>query len=301
MPDTARSKRKTIRLLTVGNSFAVNATRYLGDLAKVAGHRLVLGTCNIGGCSLERHWTKAEAFEKNPRAARRDKVQYADNMSLKERLRSGKWDVVTIQQYSRIAHDPAGYRPYARNLRDYILTHAPEAEVVFIETWAYRCDTPDMPPSPDAASRMMTRKEMARRVRRAYALLGRELGIRGIPVGDAFDLVESDPKWRFRPDRSHDLAKARPGELPDQARSLHRGYFWRTDKEGKDIRLMDGRHASDAGQYLGACVLFEFLFGEDVRRNPFTPVELGVAFARRLRRAAHDAVAARRSPPTRSR
>jgi len=286
------AERKTIRLLTVGNSFAVNATRYLPDLVRAAGRRVVLGTCNIGGCSLETHWAKAEAFEQNPRAARRDKRRYADNLSLKERLLSDRWDFVTIQQYSRISHDPATYRPYAQQLRDYIRRHAPSAEVVFLETWAYRCDNTDTAPSPSDPSRMMTRKEMARRVKRAYATLGRELGIRGIPVGDAFDLIESDPKWRYRPDRAHDFAKARPGELPNQKHSLHRGYYWRRNAAGADVRSMDGRHAGDAGQYLGACVLFEFLFGEDVRKGSFVPDGLGLAFARRLRRAAHEAVLA---------
>ena len=32
---------KTVRLLTVGNSFSGNATHFLGDLAAAAGHKLV--------------------------------------------------------------------------------------------------------------------------------------------------------------------------------------------------------------------------------------------------------------------
>src|SRR5580693_3629679 len=57
---------KTIRLLTIGNSFSHNATHYLGELAKAAGDKLELREDNVGGASMELHWSKAEAHEKDP-------------------------------------------------------------------------------------------------------------------------------------------------------------------------------------------------------------------------------------------
>ena len=56
---------KTVRVLTVGNSFSHNATHYLGDLAKATGDTLILREDNVGGASLALHWSKVEAFEKN--------------------------------------------------------------------------------------------------------------------------------------------------------------------------------------------------------------------------------------------
>ena len=44
---------RTVRLLTVGNSFTGNATRYLPDLAKAGGHRLIHQSLIIGGSPLQ--------------------------------------------------------------------------------------------------------------------------------------------------------------------------------------------------------------------------------------------------------
>src|SRR5262245_36077570 len=63
--DDARPAR-TVRLLTVGNSFSQNATLYLGDLATAAGHVLIRRQAVIGGGSLEQHWEKARRHEDDP-------------------------------------------------------------------------------------------------------------------------------------------------------------------------------------------------------------------------------------------
>jgi len=57
------ARPKTVRLLTIGNSFSGNATRYLGDLAKAGGHVLTHQPMSVGGASMETHWTKIEANE----------------------------------------------------------------------------------------------------------------------------------------------------------------------------------------------------------------------------------------------
>ena len=49
---------KTVRLLTVGNSFSQNATRYLGDLAQADGNTLVHHACSIGGGTMAQHLEK---------------------------------------------------------------------------------------------------------------------------------------------------------------------------------------------------------------------------------------------------
>ena len=40
---------KTVRILTIGNSFSANATKYLNDLAKAGGHKLIHNSLVIGG------------------------------------------------------------------------------------------------------------------------------------------------------------------------------------------------------------------------------------------------------------
>ena len=65
----ATKPAKTVRLLTVGNSFSQNATRYLNDLTKSAGNVLVHQPLVVGGSPLALHWEKAEQHEKDPKAA----------------------------------------------------------------------------------------------------------------------------------------------------------------------------------------------------------------------------------------
>ncbi|MCA9123794.1 MAG: hypothetical protein H6822_00480 [Planctomycetaceae bacterium] len=44
-----RADQKTVRLLTIGNSFADNALTYLPQIVHSAGHKLVVGRANLGG------------------------------------------------------------------------------------------------------------------------------------------------------------------------------------------------------------------------------------------------------------
>jgi hypothetical protein len=280
---------KTIHLLTVGNSFSHNATHYLGDLAKAAGDTLVLREDNVGGASMELHWGKAQAFEKDPA----DKNgRYTTGKSLKEDLTGGHWDFVTIQQYSMTSHDLATYHPFAQELRDYIHQNAPDATVLLHETWEYRVDDVRFSGKPGKAGEPKTQDEMYSGLASAYASVAKELGVRRMPVGDAFHLANHDPQWGFHPpSQPFDNKHAKPGELPDQTHSLNVGWKWAAKPTSGPVQLtMDGHHASMAGEYLGACVWFEVLFGQSVEDNHFVPPGLDAAYARFLRATAHRAV-----------
>ena len=53
---------------------------------------------------------------------------------------------------------------------------------------------------------------------------------------------------------------------------------------------MDGHHANMAGEYLGACVWYETLFGKGVEGNSFVPKGLDPEYAKFLQATAHRAV-----------
>jgi hypothetical protein len=280
------SAGRTFHVLTVGNSFSHNATHYLGDLAKAGGDTLVLREDNVGGASMEIHWKKVEAFEKDPK----DKLGRYASKSLKEDLASEHWDFVTIQQSSIKSHDVATYRPFAKELRDYIHLYAPGATLEIHETWEYRVDDPRFTKPGSKPGEPKTQDEMYRGLSTAYTTIAKELGVREIPVGDAFDLANHDPQWGFHPpEKPFDAKTARPGELPDQTHSLNVGWKW-SQKPGGPAQLgMDGHHASTAGEYLGACVWYEVLFGKTVENNSFVPPGLDADYARFLRATAHRA------------
>jgi hypothetical protein len=276
---------KTVRLVTIGNSFSNNATHYLGDLAKAAGHVLVHQPMAVGGASMEVHWTKIQANEKDAK----DPAGLYGAKSLSGVLKTDDWDFVTIQQASIKSHDVDTYRPFAEQLQKYVKTHAPRAELLLHQTWAYRCDDPRFAPKTPKVE-PSSREAMHASLTNAYRTIAKELGVRVIPVGDAFHLADGDPQWGYKPDAAFNRASAAAPVLPDQTHSLHVGWRWST-KEGKTTLGMDGHHANAAGEYLGACVFYEVLFKESAVGNPFSPKELKPEEAKYLQEIAHRAVA----------
>jgi hypothetical protein len=111
---------------------------------------------SIGGASMEVHWTKIQANEKDPQ----DPAGLYGTRSLSATLQSGAWDFVTIQQASIKSHDVATYRPFATQLQEYVKKHAPKAELLLHQTWAYRVDDPRISATAPAAGEPMTQEEL---------------------------------------------------------------------------------------------------------------------------------------------
>ncbi|MBN1258063.1 MAG: DUF4886 domain-containing protein [Planctomycetes bacterium] len=286
---------RKLRVLGVGNSFTLNAVRYLPFLTKdLEGVQLDVGVAYIGGCSLRQHAAYAKYIEEDPNHPKALKYRYHYNfrmlkegVTLKEMLLDGKWDYITIQQVSGESFDPKSYHPYAEELCAYIKKYAPGAKIVILETWAYRNDCPRL------QQWDLTVEAMYAGLHAAYAQLGRELSAPIIPVGTAFEIAKQNPLWQYAPTEGIDPDKlVWPEELPDQGKSLHNGYSWREDRKepGKMILWMDGYHANTAGEYLGALVWYEFFLGLDAREATFAPPSLNPEQAHSLREAAHAAM-----------
>lgn len=292
VPTPERHGAKTVRLLTVGNSFSRNATRFLGDLAEAGGHRLIHRPIVVSGASLQLHAERAQAHERDPRD---EGGLYANGRSLKQELCDGPWDFVTIQQASMKSHDVETFRPYAAWLRDYIRQHASGAEVLIHQTWAYRCDDPRFTNPSGKPGEPVSQEAMYRGISDAYRTVARELGVRRIPVGDAFYLADTNQEWGYRPDTEFSFKAAQHPALPNQANSLHVGWQWKSLQDGTRVIRMDGHHANTAGEYLGGCVWFEVLFGGSVVGNACVPAGIGPSRARFLQEIAHRAMAESRA------
>jgi hypothetical protein len=274
-----------IKVLAIGNSFTENTTRFLPDIARAAGCELTLGKATIGGSPLAVHWANALLAEKSPPDPKAKAYSYNGKpVTLKEILVAQRWDVVTLQQHSMDSAKVETYRPYARELRDYIRKYAPGARVVLHQTWAYREDDP-------AFKAGFTHADMRRRLKSAYQTIADELGAEILPVGDAFEKIRLDPEWKGHfPDPDFDYAKPQFPHLPDQSHSLNVGYTWGKDKSGQWRLDYDGHHANADGEYLGAAVWFEFLFNQSVMGNEYVPRELSPGDAAILARIAHETV-----------
>ncbi len=293
----ATTQARTIRLLTVGNSFAYNSTSELPALAVAGGHEIHIFHANISGGSLEMQVAHIKAHEADPDdpAGRPYKNRYDPrtgarrDFSLAEALQADAWDVVTIQQVSGLSFKPESYEPYAATVIDLVKKHAPQAEIVIHQTWAYREDHPYMTGNP-----AFTPAVMQAGLEDAYRQLAARYGLRIFPVGQAFWAARQTPRWTYTfPDPDYDYDRPVKGTVPRQPGSLFNGWHW----EGERL-VLDAFHANQAGRYLGGCVFYEMLFGDDVTRLDYHPAGLSAGDAAQLRRIARETVAGSGSQPT---
>jgi hypothetical protein len=174
-----------MKILTIGNSFSDDATRYLHQIAKSQGVYLEVVNICIGGCSLERHY-------RNMLGDKKDYLLCYNGTftgfytTLEEALLSRKWDVVTIQQVSHESPKKESFYPYINELADYIRTCQPQAKLLLQETWAYE----------DGSHRLTvelgyeSRKAMLSDVQAAYKEAAEIVGVDGIiPSGTLFDMM----------------------------------------------------------------------------------------------------------------
>lgn len=273
-------KSDTLKLFLIGNSFSQNASKYLPALAAEGKHPLKIGRAELGGCSMERHWKHAAAAEANPADSNGSPYK---GKSLRQLLSEDKWQIVTIQQASILSSDSTTYSPYAFNLYNYVKSICPDAEVVIHQTWAYRWDAPGFGQATPAPNKTNTNseEEMYKSSRAAYHKIAGDLGIRILPVGDAFWRVTSDPKHKYVKDAKYDFANPVYPALPDQTNSLHVGYRWENKKLTSDTH-----HANTAGCFLGALVWYKALFNESPTKLKYVPDGVTPEFAGYLKKVA---------------
>ena len=129
-----------MKILSIGNSFSQDATRYLHQIARASGYDLTVANLYIGGCPLHKHYVnmladaKAYCLEFNG---------YPTDfmVSISEALLSREWDYVTVQQVSGKSVDYSTYQPYLDELCKYIRKCAPKAKLVVHQTWFYEKDS----------------------------------------------------------------------------------------------------------------------------------------------------------------
>ncbi len=278
-----------VRLLTIGNSLAENATRYLEEIAAAhpGGASVVVGKANLGGCSLEKHWNLVQQCDLLP-----DVKPYSFYLtgaerrpvSLREALAAETWDYVTLQQVTNDSWRPETYEPFFGNLHRLVRELAPQARPVVHQTWAYRVDATLF------AEWGIDQQRMYEGICKAYDSVAQRYNCRQLPCGHAFQRARAT--LMFAPDPSFDYANPVPRNLPDESTSLIAGYHWRTGNtpSGTAELHQDHRHGNAAGCYLAAAVWFEMFTGRSVLENPFCPEGVAEDMRHLLRTVAHETV-----------
>ena len=247
--------RSSLKLLTIGNSFADNSVFLLPVFAKASGNQILVFKANLPGNSLENHASYLQAHEADPSDPKGiaykghvdPRTGEKKDFSLREALESADWDVVTIQ-VSNLSFKPETYEPFAGILIGAIHKYAPHAEILILETWAYPDDY-----LAKSKSDGLDQQTMYAKVKAAYGKLSADTGLRILPVGDAFQKVRAMP---------------RPINL----------------------NVAGDKHANQQGKCLAAAVLYEALFADNVEPSPFVPADIPADDARILRHVAHETV-----------
>jgi hypothetical protein len=276
-----------IKLLTIGNSFAENATKYIEKIAESGGVALVLGKANLGGCSLEKHWNLVEQCDLLPGVKPYNFYKTGEetcSATLKEALVSEKWDFVTLQQVSDLSWRQDTYFPYMEYLYNLVRELAPQAQIVIHQTWAYRVDANEL------KKYGITQDEMFNLLKKAYQDASEKLRCRLLPCGEAFQKARAI--FKYTRDDNYDFENPKPLDLPDQSKSLIIGYSWKTGNttSGKAELALDGRHGNAKGCYLANAVWYEMFTGKSILDNSFCPEDVSVEELDILKSVAHETV-----------
>lgn len=132
-----------IKILSIGNSFSQDTTKYLPNVLKELGvQNIIIKHLYIGGCNLKMHWDNAENNKSNYT------LTYTENniwkqeyrlVAIESVLKSDEWDYITIQQSSTNSGLPETYNQDLTNLVNYIeKLKNPQAKIVWNMTWAYQ-------------------------------------------------------------------------------------------------------------------------------------------------------------------
>ena len=94
------SVEKGIKILSVGNSFAVDTTEYVPRIALNLGFKSVhVGTLYIGGCSIRHHYENAQTNARAYKYYVNDGDEWREtlNVSIEDALKSEEWDFISMQ------------------------------------------------------------------------------------------------------------------------------------------------------------------------------------------------------------
>lgn len=169
-----------MKVLSIGNSFSMDAQRYLHQLARKEGVDLFCMNLYIGGCPQRTHYLNllddVAGYDLQVNGTHTNL-----KVSIRQALRSEDWDVVTFQQASHQSARFETYTPYIQELSAYVRKYCPHAKQVIHQTWAYEDGSPKL-----EAQNFATSADMFAAIEKAYAQAAELISADGIiPAGKA--------------------------------------------------------------------------------------------------------------------
>lgn len=266
-----------LSVLMIGNSFSVDMSEYLRDIAAQNGEKVTVGILNKGGASALWHAQRIETDD--PKG---EGIGFTYNgttssfINLKTALSDYDWDVVILQNWSgsawsydvtSAAYNSEWKEPFT-TLANYVRENEPDAKIMIQETWAY-----------EQSYNNTNRAEMLAQNQRIYNQIAEDLqetlGYKPelIRSGDVFGAAIAYVKngvqiFNTTYDASkHQFAGGKDYSVGDGSSLLSNA----DAAEGKITLHRDGFHAGHAGRYLLAANAYATIFNKSVSGNPFCP------------------------------
>ena len=174
-----------MKILCVGNSFAVDAATYVHQIAQAAGYDIDIHVLYIGGCPINKHWERF--LDKNKEYefyinGQRNPTLYCD---IFEGLEYTKYDFITFQQRSGDSVDASTFFPELTLLMEGIRKYS-DATYLLHKTWSYAKEFSHE----RYGSNPMDQDAMDRDIRLAYEEVSKKSNIPYIiPSGEAIRLA----------------------------------------------------------------------------------------------------------------
>ncbi|MCR5564305.1 MAG: DUF4886 domain-containing protein [Gammaproteobacteria bacterium] len=174
-----------MNILCVGNSFAVDTSTYVHQIAEAMGLDININVLYIGGCPIDLHWknflSKDKPYELYENG-NRNPVKWCD---IFEGLTYRKYDFITFQQRSGDSCDASTFFPELTNLMKGIRDYS-DATYLLHKTWSYSKNFSHE----RYGSNPMDQAAMDRDIKEAYIEVSKKSGIPYIiPSGEAIKLA----------------------------------------------------------------------------------------------------------------
>ncbi len=269
IPLAGSKPQRTIKVLAIGNSYAVDAYAYLDDIAVLEGVNLELRIAQMGGATFTKHW---KVWTAETEAGRKKYTENGEAVDIAHFLEDGtEYDFITIQQSSASSGDREKYLENAENVVKYLREKQPTAEILIHKTWSNEKGSPvEAFEDYYKSNQEWMTEEIDWCVNNASEVLGKlktDSGLevspggkplRVIPAGDAVNIARQSPMFQ----------------------TTHNGnYTWTTYKEPENMEKLypdrvslhrDSYHLSyKYGRYLVALVWFRCLTGNSIENNDF--------------------------------
>ena len=277
----------------IGNSFSICVGKFLPQMVRCfPGNHLKLTSCYIGGCSFETHWNNIVEAEKNS-DFKPYRITVWDSSTLKKPvfpgnvnalLKTEKYDIITIQQASRLSVDYAAYQPFADDLIKVVKKYQPQAEIIIQQTWSYRADAPFL------RENGIDNSEMYSRLEKAYHQLAKDYKLRMIPTGFAVQTARKLSPVKFENYDWEMLDSLQWPDLPRQAGDVVGNFRWRKNREGEMVIYRDTNHLNMRGEYMQAALWCGFLYEIDPEKITYVAPQIGKSDAAFLRKCASIAL-----------